>query len=582
MRKTQLLDALRNIRKQMVSFLSIVVIAALGVTMFLGIDFSASAIQKNATAFYNEKNYRDIELVSTLLLSRDDLNAIRSTEGVKDVEGICFTSAKLLADDTRTNVEVLSLTERINLPILCEGRLPAATTECAIEQSLADTLELHTGDTVAITNAKGETAQYLTERTFVVCGIVVHPDHVCSNVPFTPYIMVTPETFDAEKLNGCCMKAEIVTERAADAARFESAYTKSVGATADRFKDLGALRAPIREAEVHTQAEDTIADYREQLKSAEQELSDARAQLDQGYEDYRDGEQQYAEGEQKLIDARAELDDAKQQLVDGEQELKDARAKLDDAKAELEAGEEELAEAKKQLDSAYWQLVSGWDQLEDAKAEVRSKLKDALDDLLGEDSSQWIAWASPREAKPDSSSATAEEFWITETFHVTIGASLADRIETILETADLSDDVLRKVFEQLGGEGEYDRDAALDLLADRLASIAGKYQEDYDALADGCSKWDQGHNQYLKGKAQYAEGLAKYEDGLKAYNDGEAQYAEALQKYEDGLKAYNDGEADYEQGVKDLEAAREYYELGRTVGGPVSKALETRLKGIGK
>ena len=32
----------------------------------------------------------------------------------------------------------------------------------------------------------------------------------------------------------------------------------------------------------------------------------------------------------------------------------------------------------------------------------------------------------------------------------------------------------------------------------------------------------------------------------------------------------------------DLEAAREYYELGRTVGGPVNKALETRLKGIGK
>ena len=32
----------------------------------------------------------------------------------------------------------------------------------------------------------------------------------------------------------------------------------------------------------------------------------------------------------------------------------------------------------------------------------------------------------------------------------------------------------------------------------------------------------------------------------------------------------------------DLEAAREYYELGRTVGGPVNKALEARLKGIAK
>ncbi len=32
----------------------------------------------------------------------------------------------------------------------------------------------------------------------------------------------------------------------------------------------------------------------------------------------------------------------------------------------------------------------------------------------------------------------------------------------------------------------------------------------------------------------------------------------------------------------DIEAAREYYELGRTVGGPVNKALEARLKGLAK
>ena len=32
----------------------------------------------------------------------------------------------------------------------------------------------------------------------------------------------------------------------------------------------------------------------------------------------------------------------------------------------------------------------------------------------------------------------------------------------------------------------------------------------------------------------------------------------------------------------DLETAREYYELGQTVGGPVNEALETRLKGVAK
>ena len=49
MKKTQLKDALRNIWKQKVSFLSIIVIALLGVTTFLGIGYSAAALRRNAS-----------------------------------------------------------------------------------------------------------------------------------------------------------------------------------------------------------------------------------------------------------------------------------------------------------------------------------------------------------------------------------------------------------------------------------------------------------------------------------------------------------------------------------------------------
>ncbi|MBQ6235614.1 MAG: FtsX-like permease family protein [Clostridia bacterium] len=556
MKRTQLKDALRNIWKQKVSFLSIVVIAALGVTMFLGIDFSASAIFQNATAFYNEKNYRDVELVSTLLLSEGDLEAIRSTDGVRDVESVFLTSAQASVNDARMNVDVVSLTERINQPILYEGRLPETETECAIESKLADALGLHTGDSVAITDASGNAPQYLTEREYIVSGVIVHPDHVCSSVPITPYVVVVPDAFDAETLNGCCMKAEVVTDRASDAARFDGAYLRSVGAVLTHLDALGTTRAAVREAEVHTQAEDMLADYRGQIADAEQELVDARAELDQGHADLKDGEAQYADGEQKLVDARAELDDARQQLQEGEQELSDARAELDEAKEQLDAGKTELDAAKKQLDSAYWKLVSGWNTIEDAKTQIRGKLKSALDDLIGEDSSRWIAWASPTGANPNSSESTAGDFRITDSLKVTLGASLSGKIGSILTSVSIPDDVLQKVYAQLGGEGEYDSDAALQLLSDRLASIAGEYQEDYDALADGCTQWDAGHQQYLNGLRQYRAALAQYNEGLAAYEEGEAQYAEGLRQYEEGLKAYQDGEAQYAQGILDLEQAR--------------------------
>ena len=77
MKRTQLKDALRNIWKQKVSFLSVIVIAFLGVTTFLGINFSDGALRKNGSLMYNAVNYRDLELISTSAFSPDDLDAIR-------------------------------------------------------------------------------------------------------------------------------------------------------------------------------------------------------------------------------------------------------------------------------------------------------------------------------------------------------------------------------------------------------------------------------------------------------------------------------------------------------------------------
>ena len=94
MKRTQRKDALRNIGRQKVSYLSIVIIALLGVTMFLGMNYSAAAIGKNGTGFYNDVHFRDIEIISTRLLSPEDMDVLRGIEGVQDVEGIVMTGMK--------------------------------------------------------------------------------------------------------------------------------------------------------------------------------------------------------------------------------------------------------------------------------------------------------------------------------------------------------------------------------------------------------------------------------------------------------------------------------------------------------
>ena len=559
MKRTQIKDALRNIWKQKISFLSIVVIAALGVTMFLGIDYAATAIRKTGSAFYNGAQYRDIELVSTLLLSEQDIEAIRETEGVTDAEGILVTNAKVRANDLKEDIQVLSLTERINLPVLYEGRLPERNGECAVEQQLLQKMGWQIGDRILLCNAKDEPAAYLMQAAFTVCGTVMHPDHVCGNVPETPYVLVTRDAFDEEQLNGCFMKAEIVTVYNENAARYEPAYRSSVGTVSTRIEALAETRTVLRDAE----AKNTLAENRAKLDDAEQQLRDGRAELDRGQAELRDGEQAFADGEAKLRDARAELDDAKAQLLDGEQKLKDSRAELDDAKAQLEAGKAELDAAKAKLDDGRRQLVSGWNQIEDAKDTIRGKIREKIEQAFGGDTSALIRWASRQGANPDSGSITASDFRITDHITFNFGVSLQDKINGFLQSADIPERILRTVFENLGGEGEYSEEVARSLLAGELASVAGEYQEQYDQMAGACSQWDAGHATYLYGKAQYDAGLQKYNDALTLYENGEAQYAEGLHRYEDALVKYNDGEAQYAQGVLDLEEARKQLEEGR-------------------
>ena len=61
-------------------------------------------------------------VLSTLGLTRDDLDALAAAEGIEQVEG-AWTVDAIAADCI---VSVRSLPERLNLPEVQEGRLPEA------------------------------------------------------------------------------------------------------------------------------------------------------------------------------------------------------------------------------------------------------------------------------------------------------------------------------------------------------------------------------------------------------------------------------------------------------------------------
>lgn len=355
MKKTQLKDAFRNIRKQKVSFLSIIVIALLGVTAFLGIGYSAAALQKNASAAYNRQNYRDIEVISTRLLTPEDLACIRALDGVADVEPVWQTAANAYIGDDKQVLNIITATERINLVSTIEGRMPKDASECAIEQTVAEEAGWKIGDKIEWAEMTDVTGQFfLGADPFTIVGIVAHPDHASKSVPETPYMIVSADRFDRETMGDCCMKAEIVVEKAADVDRFSKAYDGTVTAVLQEIEQISAERIAIRDAQIRDQmlelieqAETALAENREQL-TAEIKTKDALLDI-------------IAEAEQ-LAGGMAGMDAAVDSLQKLRQTIEEKSSDTDDAEAaiaQVEAMLRDQRENAEHMESGRWFIFDG-------------------------------------------------------------------------------------------------------------------------------------------------------------------------------------------------------------------------------
>ena len=421
MKRTQRKDGLRNIKKQWVSFCSIVLITIMGVTAFLGIDYTAVGLRKNASEHYNELNFRDIEVVSTLLFSEEDLKNIQKVKGVADAEPIRSIGAVASAHGYTCDVSVHSLTKRINKIDLVEGRLPSGRSECLIEETLATDYGLSVGDRLKLTDAAGNRPEYLREKEFLITGIANHPDHANVLVIDSPYVLVEWDAFDSEALDNCFMQTEIVIEKPVDVDRFSDAYDAAVKEVLDRIDTLALSATKMRD--------------------------------------------------KTIVDAATDL-----------------------------------------IESAKEQVEDGFDQLETAKATLRDKIRGEYERIFREDADrQLLFWAEPRKADADDPNETAMYFWITENVRLDLKRPLEEILEAITYSKSISDNFLVVLYEITQEKDAPKIGDAYDMetIRQTLVQSSAKTGEAYTQLAEACAMWDDGHAQYLEGKAQYDKAMAE-------------------------------------------------------------------------
>lgn len=412
-------DFWREIKHTKSRFFSMMILVALSVAFLSGLKATAPDMKKTGDDYLDSLHLADIQVLSTLGLTDEDIDALKAQESIENAEGEYVLDAFASSDGAEAVVKVLSLSDQgINDVLLREGRMPARADECVVEENMLGLLGIAIGDTIALEpDSKMDDA--LADEQYTVVGTVRSPVYIAvergtstiGSGTVKAYLYLPREAFALDYYTA----AYVRVSGAAELTAFYDEYDDYIDDVIDTLEAFGDERAALRHDSLVAEAteklddaqqelDDAKAEADEELGKAQRELSDARKKLDNGWRDYRSGQQE-------LKDSRARLDEAYQSLRDGEQEYADglaqyeaSRREFEDQKAaagagmaavtdpaalaamqqQMEQAQQQLDEAKAQLDASRAELDTGWQEYDDGEAQYASgaqTLADAYRDL---------------------------------------------------------------------------------------------------------------------------------------------------------------------------------------------------------
>ena len=117
MKKALLKDSIKEIKNTYKRFISILLMAFLGVGFFAGIRATSPDMIDTIDQYYDTQNVYDIEIISTLGLTQEDVQALEQIEGVEAVYGTISQDTILEVEDTEVVAKVIAI-EEVNKPVL--------------------------------------------------------------------------------------------------------------------------------------------------------------------------------------------------------------------------------------------------------------------------------------------------------------------------------------------------------------------------------------------------------------------------------------------------------------------------------
>ncbi len=603
-------DFYMEIRKSMGRFLSIFFIVAIGCAFFAGIRSSEPDMRYSGDAYFDRKNLMDLQVISTMGLTDEDVEAIEKLDGIEKAEAGYSVDALCTEGDNQIVMHVMSLLPSMNQVQVEKGRLPEKSDECVVDADFLSKSTLKIGDRVTLSSGTDKpVTDSLKEDTFTIVGSVSSPCYIgfqrgsttIGSGNISAFLCVPEESF--------CM--EVYTEIYAQVKGAEklTAFTDQYDQRIDSvMKEVEA----IKEEREKARYDEIVAEASEKLADAEKEITDAEAELEQGK----------AEEQEKLTAAREKLENAQKELEQAKKELASSQAKIASSKEELEqaqkelnessgkiaAGEKELNEKsialatlKEQKDTLQGQLAAleqqkeelsgqkttleaqkrtlqeGQKNLLDTQAVLQqqiSRLKAEKEDLNAEGirlseeketlQKEYEELKSQYEASGDTEilkQVEAKKAQLDEVnAKIAENSAKIEQNKTLLETVESQMDPLEEKLVQMKN-GLEQTETALEKISAGLSEIeAGQEQmqtgltqmESY--ISSGEFQLQAAREQLESGKNQILSGQRQIEDAKKRIADGEEQIQAGIKQIQDGETGLADGWIEYQDGERQANA----------------------------
>lgn len=467
-------DFYMEIRRSLGRFMSIFFIVAIGCSFFSGIRASEPDMRYSGDAYFDEKNMMDIEVISTLGLTDDDLQAIKDVDGVSAAEGSYSVDVLCSEGDNQIAVHVMSLLPEMNQVQLEGGRLPEAEDECAVDVDYLNESSLEIGDEITFSSGSDDDiTDTLKTDTFTITGTVSSPNYISfqrgsttiGNGSLAAFIVVPEDSFSLDVYTEIYAQVDGAKEMTA----FTDAYDDRVQEAMDAIGAIQAEREQIRYDEIVDEANEALEDAWQQVSDAETELEDGKAQA----------EAELADARQQLDDAQEEVDSGWQEIESSREQLESSRQQLVDSQAEVDRGQEEL---NANIDALNQQI----DELNAAKEEYNSLAASGATD--------------------DVTMATLNAMYEEIQKGEAAIAQAQDQIDSAKAELESGQDQINSGWDQItAGEQE-------------LADAEAKLEEAEAEIADG---WEEYYEGEAEAEAEIADGEQKIADAKEELADAE-------------------------------------------------------------